>query len=145
MICMTHPVLHRHYFAPKKKKAEIPLPTGSESFTREQLAKLPDRHRAVYAIRRHLWSYYCEKCKRDPRVYQLTPARLDKAVLRLIECVKACGGDWGDAVGMFDTAIENLSASKYHMGQNDQKKKYNDWIDNLCKSAEQFQKWQDLT
>lgn len=38
-------------------------------------------------------------------------------------------------------AIDNLTASAWHMGENPSKKKYDSWEKNLFKSTEQLEEW----
>ena len=77
--------------------------------------------------------YYCGKFDRDPKQYSLTPKRRDKAILRLQERAKHVGID--NARREFKTAIDNLAGSDYHRTSG-----YIDWIDQIFKSAEEFEK-----
>ena len=49
-------------------------------------------------------------------------------------------GDAG-AKALFESAINALAASRWHMGENPNKKKYCDWVGNLCNSYETMDKW----
>lgn len=109
-------------------------PPPKESLTKKQRAEL--------GIRNVLFPHYLEVCERASS-YTLLPARLKKGADRFLECLEKTDGDWNKAGEMFRSAIDALSESDWHMGRdkNTAGKKWNDWIDNLCKSAEQFEKW----
>ena len=92
-------------------------------------------------IRDDLFPYYCERTGRNAAIYTLTKTRMDKGISRLEECVRKSGGDLVQAQRMFWRAIEALTESEWHMGRNERHTKYNDWIDNLCKNPECFEKW----
>lgn len=110
---------------------------NSPELTEEQ------KHREI--VRRLLFPLYQEKMEKNPKTYTLTPARLAKGLARFRECLKKCDDDSRAAYDLFAGAINALAASDFHMGrktkQNSNTKKYNDWIDHLCKSAERFEKW----
>lgn len=101
----------------------------------------PPTPSAAELIRIEMFPYYCEQMERNPALYTLTPARLQKGVARLKECVAKSNGSIDRGRELFWRAIEGLRDSDFHQGQNDRKTKYNDWIDHLCKSPEQFEKW----
>jgi len=106
----------------------------------EEVGLSPEKKAPRDAIRR-LFTYYLEGTGRRPRMYELTKARIQKGLLRLADCQRKCGGDLAKAEELFGIAIDAMLSSEFHMGQNDQKKQYTDWIDHLCKSTEKIEWW----
>lgn len=93
-------------------------------------------------IRQRIFPYYLEKCERHPKLYTLSPPRMDKGVARFKECLKKVNGDYRKAEQLMAIAIDNLSASDFHMGRKPgQPTRYNDWIEHLFKSTEKLEQW----
>jgi hypothetical protein len=122
---------------PSFVETSVSTPPPVETSTAKPSQK--DQYAAL--VRDDLFPYYCQRTERNPSLYTLTKMRLEKGVSRLQECAKKSNGNIWEAQRMFSRAIEALTESEFHMGQNDRKTKYNDWIDNLCKSPECFEKW----
>jgi hypothetical protein len=100
--------------------------------------KMRQQRRA--AVRR-LFTYYLERTERNPKLYTLTLARMDKGISRLEDCQRKCDGDLIKAEALMGIAIDALLASDYHTGTNKQKKEYTDWTDNLFKSTDKLEWW----
>jgi hypothetical protein len=94
---------------------------------------LGDRKQETEIVER-LFDFYCESMGRDPRRYTLTKTRRDKALLRLRERRKV-HGTLEAAEADLAQAIENLAASEYHRTNG-----YIDWLDQIFRSAEDFEK-----
>jgi hypothetical protein len=93
------------------------------------------------AVRR-LFTYYLRGTQRNPKLYTLTRARMEKGILRLEDCLRVCNGDLGKAEQLMGCAIDALFRSDYHSaGKNDRQKIYTDWIEHLFKSTEKLQWW----
>lgn len=82
-----------------------------------------------------LFAYYCDAFERNPRQYALTPARRDKAEARMGERIRANLGDIAKAEMDLIRAVENLSMSEYHRTNG-----YIDWIEQIFRSQEEFEK-----
>ena len=106
------------------------LPPGKRAIRKQQRA----------AVRR-LFNYYLNGTERNPKLYSLTLARMDKGLLRLKDCQQKCDGDLVKAEKVMLLAIDAMLASEYHSGKNEQHKEYTDWIDNLFKSTEKLEWW----
>ena len=78
---------------------------------------------------------------KSSRILTFTAGRRDKGLARLAEALKKTKGNLEKAEGLMRLAIEALVASKWHMGENPDKKKFDAWEDHLFRSAEQFEKW----
>lgn len=120
---------------PESSSGDPPQPGDSK-------ANLKPRERAERGVRMVLFPHYLSVCDRAES-YTLTPARLKKGADRFLECVAKARGNWNAAGETFMRAIDALADSDFHMGRDPKTngKRYCDWIDNLCKSAEQFEKW----
>lgn len=105
----------------------------------DELGLSPETKTSRAAVRR-LFSKYLDGTDRSPRMYTLTPKRMTCGLARLEDCRKMCG-DLEKAEAMMGLAIEAMLQSKFHMGDNDQKKQYTDWIDNLFKNTEKLEWW----
>lgn len=134
----------------KKKEQEEVEQDGTPLFSEGEVPeKIDPKNRRMSAVTR-LFALYVQVCERGPG-YSLTNARLAKGMQRFDECLRkavpggvmVCDEHWQIAGTMFRDAILELSYSDWHMGRDPKTegRKYNDWIDNLCKSAEQFEKW----
>ncbi|HEX5433538.1 MAG TPA: hypothetical protein VFY05_04820 [Candidatus Angelobacter sp.] len=86
-----------------------------------------------------VWKYYCERTNRGVG-YMATPKRARAGLLRLRDAVQYTGGDKKKALKAFQLAIDNLTDDEFLSGQNNRGREYRDWIDNLCKSWEEFEK-----
>jgi len=119
---------------------------GDSPFLFPKEPTLEPKQRAIQGIQNLIFPYFLDQTERKPSLYTLTPSRLQKGVDRFLECVSKTNGDWQLAGKMFYQAIEALAESDWHMGRDKRTngKKYNDWIDNLCKNAEQFEKWLEV-
>lgn len=125
-------------------------PSLLELTPNDPLEKLSKKERISRGVT-SLFAVYVKLCDRDPGKYTLTPARMEKGAARFEECLTKVGRgggkihvqDWHSAGRMFLLAIEALADSDWHNGRDTKTegKRYNDWIDNLCKSPEQFEKW----
>jgi len=82
-----------------------------------------------------LFAYYCDAFGRNQRQYALTPARRDKAEARMRERIRANLGDIAKAEMDLIRAVENLSMSEYHRTNG-----YIDWIEQIFRSQEEFEK-----
>lgn len=106
----------------------------------KEISSKPDGfHDAVLEI----FTYYIERTDRNPKTYELTPARKRKAVLRLRECLKKTGGDLENATALMKLAIDGLVASDFHMGRDPKTngQRYCEFEKHLFGSAEQMQRW----
>jgi DNA-binding protein Fis len=88
-----------------------------------------------------LFAYYLAGTDRNPKMYELTKARMEKGLSRLEDCQRKCGGDLAKAEQLMGLAIDALVASEFHSGKNDRNQKYNDWIAHLFKSTEKLEWW----
>ena len=87
------------------------------------------------------FEFYIFTFGKNPKKYQLTDARRQKAGLRFRERLKANDGDEGLVEKEFGKCIENLAASDYHRTNG-----YIDWIEQIFRSQEEFEKrlnWQN--
>jgi hypothetical protein len=100
-------------------------------------ASKPDSEAAICRV----WDYYIEKLGKNPKIYTFTPARKQKGLARLRECLRKTAGDVGKAEGLMRLAVDALAASPFHRGENDGNKRYQSWEDHLFKNAEQLEKW----
>lgn len=82
-----------------------------------------------------VFGFYCHKLGRNPKRYSLTDARREKAIARMRERVKVHDGDLKLAESDLARAVENLAASDFHQAGG-----YLDWIDQIFKSEDEFQK-----
>lgn len=112
--------------------------TSKEVDLAKLLTKYANEEQCAFA---EVWPFYLEKCERDPTRYAVTPQRITKAMMRFKECRKRTGTYEG-AVALMKQAIENLSASDFHMGREpkSQGKKYVDFVDNLFGSYTEMEK-----
>jgi hypothetical protein len=90
---------------------------------------------------RRVWNYYLQKLGKNPKILSLTTLRRNKGVARLSECLQKTGGDMAKAEGLLCVAVDSLAASAFHVGENDQKKRYDSWEKHLFKSQEQLEQW----
>ncbi len=88
-----------------------------------------------------LFTYYLKGTERNPKMYELTHARMEKGLSRLEDCQRKCNGDLVKAEKLMGLAIDALLASEFHSGNNDRQTKYNDWIAHLFKSTEKLEWW----
>jgi hypothetical protein len=88
-----------------------------------------------------VFNYYISKMEKHPKLYLPTQKRLQTLQRRFGECLHMTGGDKEKAIELMKTAIDNCANSEFHMGKNEQGKKYNDLISNIFKSYEQMEKW----
>jgi phage replication O-like protein O len=95
-------------------------------------------HRAAV---RGVWDFYIERLGKEPKLLTFTPKRQQKGLKRLQEARAKTGGDLGKAVELMTMAVDALASSAFHTGENDKKKRYDSWEDNLFESQEQFEKW----
>jgi hypothetical protein len=121
------------------------LPPTDEGVFEIKDKNLPPAKRAAKkagreAVRR-LFAYYLERTERNPKLYTLTPTRMQKALACLKECERKCDGDLVTAEAMMSIAIDALVASDYHAGKNEQHKEYTDWTENLFKSTDKLEWW----
>lgn len=82
-----------------------------------------------------VFGFYCMKLNRNPNQYSLTPDRRTKAESRMRERIRANLGDIQKAEADLAQAVDNLAASGFH-----REKGYIDWIDQIFKSCEEFEK-----
>lgn len=80
-----------------------------------------------------LFEFYCLELGRDPKRYTLTPDRRKKAEMRLKERSALVGEEAAEEEA--GKCISNLAASDYHREGG-----YIDWISQIFKSQEEFQK-----
>ena len=78
-----------------------------------------------------VFKHYCWKMNRS-HGYKLTGTRAQKIRARLRD---------GFTVDQLKTAVDNMALSAFHMGKNEAKRRYNDLVDNLCKTYEQTEAW----
>jgi hypothetical protein len=88
-----------------------------------------------------VWSHYLEKLDKNLKLLSFTAGRKQKGMARLRECLKKTGGNLAGAEGLMRLAVDALAASPYHCGENNQKRRYDSWEDNLFKNQEQLEKW----
>jgi hypothetical protein len=90
---------------------------------------------------REVFDYYLALMFKNPKLYTLTPPRIEKLKSRFSECLLKTENDTPRAIELMKTAIDNCANSEFHMGKNERGKKYNDLISNIFKSYEQMEKW----
>jgi hypothetical protein len=90
---------------------------------------------------RRVWDYYLQKLGKNSKILSFTALRKNKGVSRLRECLLKTGGDMGRAEGLMRVAVDALAASAFHVGENEQKKRYDSWEKHLFKSQEQLEQW----
>jgi hypothetical protein len=95
----------------------------------------PTHESRIRQIVETLFEYYCHAFERNPRQYSLTPARREKAEARMRERIRANLGDIAKAEMDLIRAVENLSMSEYHRTNG-----YIDWIEQIFRSQEEFEK-----
>lgn len=86
------------------------------------------------AIIDQAFALYCSLIGRDPRRYTLTKPRREKATARLKEREHINSSLEAAAIDL-ETAIRNLAASEYHRAGG-----YIDWLQQIFKSQEEFEK-----
>lgn len=108
----------------------------------EAPAQNPAKAEESQCIQR-LWGKYVVATRRNPRVVTLTPARKNKGLARLHECLRKSGGDLATAEALMELAIERIAASDWHMGRNEKTggKRYCEWESHLFGSAETLERW----
>lgn len=82
-----------------------------------------------------VFGFYCMKFSLDPMRYTLTPERRSRAEDRMRERLKARLGNHAAAEEDLATAVDNLSNDEYLCG-----KGITDWLTQLFKSTEEFEK-----
>jgi hypothetical protein len=95
----------------------------------------PDEKSQLREAVERVFGFYCHKLDRNPKRYSLTDARREKAIARMRERVKVHDGDLQLAEADLARAVENLAASDFHQSGG-----YIDWIDQIFKSEDEFQK-----
>jgi hypothetical protein len=90
---------------------------------------------------RSVFAYFIEQTGRNPAVYTLTDRRMSIGRARLEDCRRKCHGDLTKAEKLMRIAVDSLVASDFHMGKNDRKCQYTDWIDHLFKDTEKLESW----
>jgi len=88
-----------------------------------------------------VWEYYLQKLEKNPRVNSFTAKREKRGLARLGDALAMAGGDPAKAKGLMMVAVDTLAASPFHRGDNDRKRRYDSWEDNLFDSKERFEKW----
>jgi uncharacterized protein YdaU (DUF1376 family) len=92
-------------------------------------------------IVRSVFAYYLERAGRNPSLYTLTEKRMKIGLTRLKECKARVRGDPARAEAAMKDAINGLMTSKFHAGDNADRKKYQEWEDHVFRSQEQMEKW----
>lgn len=95
----------------------------------------PDEKRQLKEAVERVFGFYCHKLSRNPKKYSLTDDRRSKAIARMRERIKVHDGDAKLAEADLAQAVENLAASDFHQAGG-----YIDWIDQIFKSEDEFQK-----
>jgi len=92
---------------------------------------------------KEVFDYYLAQTDRNPKTYDFTSTRRQKAVSRLKECMRKTGGDKEKATALMKLAIDGLVASDWHMGRDPKTngKKYCDWEKHVFASYEQMEGW----
>ena len=113
---------------PKSKKMRLPKSksTINNYNTKDTITK------EIKTYVQEVFLHYCNIMKRDPKQYTLTDAKIKKIKARYKEKF---------TIEQLKTVIDTCAASKYHMGENEFKTKYNDLINNLFKSREKVEWW----
>ena len=90
-----------------------------------------------------VFAYYLDRTGRKPSAYTLTPARKQKGLARLRECISRSQGDLPSAVAMLKMAIDGICKSDWHMGRDPKTggKRYVEWESHLFGSVENLEKW----
>jgi hypothetical protein len=124
--------------------ADSSVPTDEAALAKLD-AHLPPKRRELRKLQRaavrRLFGYYLKGTEKNPKLYTLTRARMDKGLSRLEDCLRKCDGDLEKAERVMGVAIDRLLASEFHMGKNEQRKVYCDWIAHLFKSTEKLEWW----
>lgn len=92
-------------------------------------------------IRVEVFPYYLQRIGKNEALYTLTDSRLNKGVSRLRDCLKKTDGDLDNAKALMIAVIDELAASEFHNGKNQQQMKYLDWTDHLFNTTEKLEKW----
>jgi hypothetical protein len=87
-----------------------------------------------------VYDHYISVMGKNPKTYDLTPSRRKKLETRFHECVEKTKDEL-KAIELMKVSVDNCADSPFHMGKNENGKKYNDLIDNIFKSYEQMEKW----
>jgi len=88
-----------------------------------------------------LFAYYVAQLELNPKLYTLTPKRMDMGLARLDDCQRKCNGNLEKAEKLMGIAIDKLIASDFHMGKNDQRRMYTDWTKHLFKDTDKLEWW----
>lgn len=111
-------------------------PDGSDHH-REEDFQLTD----LEAGRQTAWEYYLVQLGRNPKLYTWTKERKQMGLARLRDLSKRAGSV-AKGVDAMKICIDRLRESRFHNGDNKQKKKYLGW-EILFRSTEQMEKWLD--
>jgi hypothetical protein len=96
-----------------------------------------------------VFDYYLQKMGKNPKLYKLTPLRLEAGLARLAEC-RVLFADRPDLSAaevdercllLLNGAVDKLAASDWHMGKNPHNMRYCDWMSHLFGSYERMEKW----
>lgn len=109
-----------------------------ESRGEESRGEENKEHRAALA---RVWEYYLEKLGKNPKLLSFTPLRQHKGMSRLREALKKASGDLVKAESLLMLAVDSLAKSDFHLGINDQRKRYDSWEKHLFPNQEKLEWW----
>ncbi len=129
-----------------RKNNSICEPDGSHAFPLDSSERNPcmlfseEKNQELAAVKR-IWDYYILRLDKNPKLLTLTPLRKQKGFARLKECLCKTGGNLEKAEELLKLAVDALSESAFHRGENEQKKRYDCWEKNLFTSVEKLEWW----
>lgn len=120
----------------KEERQIAPSQDDGSRFVSPEVKLVQDVERARRAIAvNKVWDYWLKTMERNPNLNTLTTQRK-----KLIERRLRDFREWEDPVAVLLKAIDACRASPFHMGENDQKRKYNS-LDRILKTKEKVEGW----
>ena len=87
-----------------------------------------------------VFDYYRETIGKS-NTYTLTDLRVAKGLVRLDDCLRKTKGNLKSAEELMKICVDALAADKFHMGDNDRKRPFNDWEKQLFGSESAMERW----
>lgn len=123
--------------------AETAIEAYKEDLLRDGEVPVVTAYRPEIGVVGRVFDYYRTAIGKSS-LYTLTRKRQQKGLARLRECIRKTGGNLTNAETMMKICVDALAASKFHMGDNAQKKQYNDWEEQLFGSEERMERWLEV-
>jgi len=113
---------------------------GNESGSNSSDGKKNKNPEAETVVRR-VFAHFLETTDRNPKLYTLTPQRLNMGIARLRDCYKRTG-DFSKAEEIMLLVVDALQESDFHnaRGKYSGQAKYNEWK-HLFRSTDKMEEW----